>query len=153
MANASAVFEATYADWKLIKTRKVVQIVLEVPVEAADHAYQVLGGMPNHAAEAWLAIAKLDKSKPEKQSKRFHEMSVAQQAAMRCGEVAFWEYLEFVNKHLWAKVLEYLPTAPTKEVARVWLHNHFAVQSRKDIDPVKWQKFDSEYLNWCRVSA
>ena len=51
-------FQATYSDWKLIRTRKVVQIVLEVPIEAADHAYKVLGGMPNPASEIWVGVAR-----------------------------------------------------------------------------------------------
>ena len=38
----AAAFRASYSDWKLIKTRSVVQIVFEVPLEAADEAYQVL---------------------------------------------------------------------------------------------------------------
>jgi len=37
----------------------VVQIVLEVPVEQADQAYRVLGGMPNSGEETWVAVARL----------------------------------------------------------------------------------------------
>ena len=54
-----AAFSATYSDWKVIKTRQVVQIVLEVPLKAADHAYNVLGGMPTFEAEQWFAVARL----------------------------------------------------------------------------------------------
>ena len=55
----AAAFRATYADWKVIKGRKVVQIVFELPLEHADQAYQVLGGMPIAASEIWCAIARL----------------------------------------------------------------------------------------------
>lgn len=55
----AAAFSATFADWKLIKTRKCVQIVFEVPLEAADAAYQVLGGMPDPGVSEWFGIAKL----------------------------------------------------------------------------------------------
>jgi hypothetical protein len=55
----AAAFQASYSDWKLIRTRKCVQIVFEVPMETADTAYQALGGMPNPAAESWFAIARL----------------------------------------------------------------------------------------------
>jgi len=58
-----AAFAATYADWKLIRTRKCIQVVFEVPLEAANEAHAALGGMPNPAAEAWFAIARLDVSK------------------------------------------------------------------------------------------
>lgn len=52
-------FQATYSDWKLIRTRRVVQIVLEVPVEQADQAYKVLGGMPLSGEETWVGVARL----------------------------------------------------------------------------------------------
>ena len=54
-----AAFSATYSDWKVVKTRRVVQIVFEVPLEAAGHAYNVLGGMPRFEKEEWFAIARL----------------------------------------------------------------------------------------------
>lgn len=57
----AAAFSAEYADWKIIKTRKVVSISFEVPLEAAHHAYNVLGGMPNFGNEQWFAIARLNK--------------------------------------------------------------------------------------------
>jgi hypothetical protein len=56
----AAAFKATYSDWKLLRTRKVVQIVLEVPVELADHAYRVLDGMPLSGEEIWVAVARLN---------------------------------------------------------------------------------------------
>lgn len=58
MKNAAA-FVATYSDWRLIKGRKVVQVVFELPLEAANEAYAALGGMPNPAAESWFAICRL----------------------------------------------------------------------------------------------
>jgi hypothetical protein len=60
MIDKPATFSATYADWKLIKTRRCVQIVLEVPLEAANEAYEALGGMPSAATERWVAVARLD---------------------------------------------------------------------------------------------
>ena len=62
MTEKPAAFSASYSDWRIVKGRKVVQIILEVPIEAADHAYNVLGGMPKFGAEQWFAIARL---KPE----------------------------------------------------------------------------------------
>ena len=52
-------FRACYSDWKLVKTRKVVQIVFEVPIEYEKAAYAVLGGMPDAAAEKWFGIVRL----------------------------------------------------------------------------------------------
>lgn len=143
--SAPAAFEASYSDWKLVKSRKVVQIVLEVPMEAADLAYQVLGGMPNHAAEAWLAVAKLDKTKVKetKQSRRWNELSVAEQAGIRCNERAFWDFVSDKNCDE--------TSAVDAEGAANDLRRYFGVTSRKDIPRDKWEDFDNEYQLWCRA--
>ena len=62
MSNLAA-FSATYSDWRVIKGRKVVQIVFEVPLEASGHAYNVLGGMPNFGDDEWFAVARLENKK------------------------------------------------------------------------------------------
>ena len=56
-----AAFGGEYVEWKVIKTRRAVQIVFEIPLEAADHAYQVMGGMPDNDKSVWFAIAKMKK--------------------------------------------------------------------------------------------
>ncbi len=61
--NSPAAFSATYSDWRVIKGRKVVQIVFEVPLEASGHAYNVLSGMPNFGSEKWFAIARMQQPK------------------------------------------------------------------------------------------
>ena len=53
-------FQATYSDWRLIKSRKVVQVVLEIPIEAANAAYHVLGGMPDPSKSVWCGVARLN---------------------------------------------------------------------------------------------
>src|ERR1700677_246311 len=58
-----AVIQASFADWKLIKTRSCIQLIFEIPVEASYLAYSVLGGMPRPGSEVWCAIARLDMKK------------------------------------------------------------------------------------------
>lgn len=60
MDNLAAI-EAAYSDFKLIKGRKVVQLIFEVPLEKANEAFHVLGGMPNPTSEVWVAVARLAK--------------------------------------------------------------------------------------------
>ena len=55
----AAAFKAVFTDWRLIKGRKCVSICFEVPLELADEAYQVLGGMPDPGSSSWCAIARL----------------------------------------------------------------------------------------------
>lgn len=56
---AQAAFRCCYSDFKLIKTRGVVSISFEVPVEQAQTVLDVLGGMPVAASEVWCAVARL----------------------------------------------------------------------------------------------
>lgn len=112
MPNASA-FRATYADWKLIKTRSVVQVVFEVPLEQADLAYQVIGGMPDPGAERWCAIARLNEGvtvapdlpveaagscgdtpdRPHTPRKVAADKRMAQRAGRLCADTVFQQFL------------------------------------------------------------
>lgn len=56
---------ATFSDVKLIKGRKVAQLIFEIPLEQAHSALNVLG-MPQTEVDVWCGIAKL-KSKPQTQ--------------------------------------------------------------------------------------
>jgi len=109
-------FRATYSDWKLIKTRGVVQVVMEVPLADADAAYDVLGGMPVHGKERWFGIAALKPGKevmqntglvpqqldarpqptqPQAGAKRdWRDLPPPQQAGMRCDQPAFSTFLK-----------------------------------------------------------
>jgi hypothetical protein len=105
----AAAFSATYSDWKVIKGRKVVQVVFEVPIESADLAYQVVGGMPHPGTEAWFGIAKLDPRQqqeepsaprkapvPTAQPRQSHPAgapSYAKQLGIACNEPAFWDFV------------------------------------------------------------
>lgn len=57
---------ASFSDFKLIKGRKVCQLVCEVPLEQADAALIALGGLPNPHAERWVGIVPL-KAQPQGQ--------------------------------------------------------------------------------------
>jgi hypothetical protein len=105
----AAAFSATYSDWKVIKGRKVVQVVFEVPIESADLAYQVVGGMPHPGTEAWFGIARLDPRQqqeepsaprkapvPTAQPRQSHPAgapSYAKQLGIACNEPAFWDFV------------------------------------------------------------
>lgn len=111
---SEAALMASYADWKLIKTRGVIQLIFELPVENADLAYRVVGGMPNASRENWFAIAKLDPtvaSTPSREaaaspssspaSRQFNDMPLSQQAGMLCNDPAFQKYLAEFHSRDW----------------------------------------------------
>jgi len=59
---------AAFADFRIIKGRKVAQLIFETPLEAADEALRMLGGLPRPDAERWVGIAPLvGKPKAEQQ--------------------------------------------------------------------------------------
>jgi hypothetical protein len=95
---APAAFQATFSDWRLIKGRKCVSICFEVPLEVANEAYAVLGGMPDPGRSVWCAIARLQEpksepEKPQREKKRWGDMTAAQQAGVLCSDPLFAKYL------------------------------------------------------------
>ena len=59
MTDQPAAIKGTFSEIKFVKTRKICQIVIEIPIEQADEALAVLGGVPRPDAERWVAIARL----------------------------------------------------------------------------------------------
>jgi len=93
----SSAFSATFSDFRIVRSRRIAQFVLEVPLEQADAALAALGGLPRPDAETWVGIARLEKeTKPQPQAKREHkqfsELPLPQQAGIIANEPAFWAF-------------------------------------------------------------
>lgn len=156
-------FRATYSDWKLIKTRGVVQVVMEVPLADADAAYDVLGGMPVHGKERWFGIAALkspaeearatpDQDSPPKHSHPdrarrekmdWRDMQPAAQAGIRCNDPVFWRFLH-EEHHL---------ASQTKDYAENAVRNICGVTTRADLGTnhkarVIWKQLDDQFQAW-----
>lgn len=145
-------FRAVYADWKLVKTRQVVQVVFEVPLHDADAAYEVLGGMPAPAAERWFGIAALAPERPQPVVDRppagakraWRDLPATQQAAMRVSnEPAFAAYLRENHQDEWHETGD--ADSCLKLICRIeskkeLMTNHKAL--------VLWRQIDSQYEAW-----
>jgi hypothetical protein len=146
-------FKATYSDWKLVKTRQVVQIVFEVPLAEADDAYELLGGMPAPASERWFGIAALAPKpaqpqpvpdKPLAGAKRdWRDLPPAQQAAIRIGEPVFAAYLKENHADEWHETGD--ADACLKMILRI--------ESKTELktDPKRmtlWHQMDEHYQAW-----
>ncbi len=158
----TAAFQATYSDVRLVKGRKVVQFIFEVPLEASSIALEVLGGMPDPASEVWCAIARLVQPKESAQkprpaaphktggahSKNWHEMSPAQQAGLLCAKLSFQNFMrEFSASEKWpgdAKTAE--------EVTAGHVRRYCGVTSRSQIAEHNkvWKEIVSDYRAWMR---
>jgi hypothetical protein len=150
----STAFKATYSDWKLVKTRQVVQIVFEVPLAEADSAYELLGGMPAPATERWFGIAALRGSEPTKPqpvpdkpqagAKRpYRDLPKPQQAGMRCEEASFVAFLKEERPDDWHEATD------AAECVRLIC----GVSSRAELATnhaagVIWHQLDSQYQAW-----
>ena len=90
-----ATFSGTYSDIKLIRSRKVAVVCVEIPIEAAT-AFVAAFGMPDPAEETWVALARM-KVEPEKPTtvvkRKFEDLPLPQQAALTCQREAFQRFI------------------------------------------------------------
>lgn len=139
----------TYSDLKFIRSRKVAQVVIEIPIEEAGQ-FTSLFGTPNPATETWVAMARLVEGAqkaeppPSKERRRFSELPPAQQAALRCNEPAFWRFLN-ERKGYAAQSAD-----DAAEAVRDWC----GVESRSDLNIVqgsgrsRWHVLNGEFEVW-----
>lgn len=138
-----AVFRATYSDLRFVKSRKVAQIVLEMPLESAD-AFLAAFGTPNPAEEKWCAIARLvepplEEAQPEPDHKNWHNLRPSAQAAIRCDDPLFWQFMG-AGGHIEA----------VRKVREV-----IGIISRKELDTdnmarSRWEEIDGAFIEWKR---
>ena len=61
---APRAIQATFSDFRVVKGRKVLQLIMEVPVEEGQQALEMLG-FPHPHEPQWVAIALIDKAVAE----------------------------------------------------------------------------------------
>jgi hypothetical protein len=167
--SAPAALRGTFSDFKLIRGRKVAQLVIEVPIEQADAALQALGGIPNPADERWVAVARLqpeakaqpvsdrpvptlgiaDRAKQESDEegrrRRFHEMNPAAQIAMSCSLPSFREFLRAREGYI----------HDDADTCDAWVKGILRVRSKTEVVPgsqafAKWNELRGNYEVWLR---
>lgn len=118
-----AAIKATFADFRIVKGRKVAQLVLEVPIEQADAALDVLGGIPMPDRDRWCAIARLTGEAARKPDarERYAASDEATQAVTRAGILA-----NDPGFHRWCN-------ADGSPAAIRFIREQCAVKSRADI--------------------
>jgi hypothetical protein len=152
MSDDKAVIAGTFADFKLIKTRSTAQLIIEVPIEHADIALTALGGIPQPGKECSVAVARMDikKKKPfERPGKR---VTLAQQAALLCGDESFREFLVERSR----TVIGIIDTPQSSELAADVVRNICEVESRAefDSDPAaaeRWSALHVQYRDWLQT--
>lgn len=123
---ADSAILATFSDLKIIRTRKVAQIICEVPLEQANHALDILGGVPMPDRERWVGIAPVEitagsaekpagalpppgdaeeASPAAKPKQRWDDMPIAQRAGIMCADPQFWRLMGTNSERLATEAL------------------------------------------------
>lgn len=154
-----------FADFKLVKTRSVAQIVVEIPIEQGEQLVRMFGipqpGKPVKLALARLvegSVAQLDErhasnvedagSSPAGAAtsrREWSSLSPPQQAGIRCGEIAFQRFLRENGD----------AQCDTSEAAATYVRFSCGVRSRADIGKDraslnKWRDLETAYQAWLR---
>lgn len=155
--SAPAAISGDFATYKHVQGRKMLQLVIEVPAEMASAVFAALG-TPGSGEAIPVALARLVEDarvKPEQVKERvpFADLPYSQQAAMRCQEPQFREFLVDTGR------IRLLNATP-EDFAEVVRHL-CGVKSRADIGKgpndrsandsgFKWRALDAEYYAWQR---
>lgn len=148
MPAPNIVFSGGYADFKLVKTRQVAQVIIEIPLAGAAEFVRLFG-LPDPAAEVPLAIARLkDKTVIEhepaiKKPRKFEDLTPAQQAGISCNEPRFWSYLREEHGY----------DVTNENDAADAVRHYCEVDSRAQLHPgshgaTKWAFLASHYQGW-----
>ncbi len=152
----------TFSDLKTVKTRSVVQMIIEVPIE---HGEQIIAafGFPRPGDEVPVAVARLDPEKAsappaasEKVKKPFKDYELSQQAGMRCQDERFQMFLMQVHQSDWPLPAD--DAKPLHEISATVVRLICGVSSRADFDSDghgchKWIALNAEYEQWAGLSA
>lgn len=165
------VIRADFANWRPVAGRKVLQLILEVPIEQTADVMEKLG-FPLPGESKWVAVALLDENGPvaelvdaadlksadesrvgsnptgahHKERKPFASLPLSQQAAIRCGDPDFRKFLARNDK----QILMYDADMAADEV-----RHQCGVTTRGALNDVnnasaraQWTALDAQYQSW-----
>lgn len=94
-----AIIKGTFSDLKFIKSRKVVQVLVEVPIEAGPQVVAAFG-TPDPSKETWVALARLTEDAVKQTGVQKADKPkggrLAQMAGILCNEPGFRRFLEHI---------------------------------------------------------
>jgi len=147
------VFKACYSDFRIIKSRKTAQIILEVSLESANAALDTLGGVPRPDAEVWVAVALLDlktpaePERPAVEGQKFSSLPLVRQAGIRCADPEFQKFIVERQglSRTWA-------VTGGEETAVDIVRDICGVASRSELSEANggraWRQLEAEFQEW-----
>jgi len=145
----AAIIQAEYVEWKMVKTRKALQLIFEVPLEHQALVQAALGTpMPDTSTPVAIARLNLEAATAQAETAAIEHQpeppprrpaKLAQIAGIMCSEGAF---------------LRFSGSKDAAEAAE-WLRGHCNVASRADLDTnedaaIIFRRIKSEYDFWMR---
>ena len=141
----------TFSDLKSVKTRSVVQLIVEIPIEQASQVVAAFG-FPQPGSEIDVVVARLwpekIKASPDKPKRPFHELPLSQQAGIRCQDQSFQLFLEGEG---------YTSTAHPNNAAD-YVRGECGIDSRAQLDDEErprgiWLRLNAEYETWAGLAT
>lgn len=169
-----AIIQGTYADLKLVRTRKVAQIIIEAPLERLPEIVAAFGA-PNPAAEVPVAVARLNEtagsepvqggearlcdseaSRPAVSPPAHRQRTLSQQAWLACNHTGFVAWLMQFQPEAWKEASE-LETEDSQRAALV-IRSYCGVLTRGDLIEgtaagERFRTLQAEYEFWQRSAA
>lgn len=141
MSKTNKIIQGTYSDFKMIKTRSVCQVIIELPLEQAE-SFISMFGIPQPSQEKWVALAMLNERNIQKNS----DVSFAiQKCGILCKEKIFGVFLKESKK------LSEINTNDPESITQ-GLKSILGVKSRtefhKEENLIAWNRLYSEYEMW-----
>ena len=128
------IIQARYATWRPVQSRKLLQLVFEVPLEKQGEVLKYLGApLPDRDIQCAIAVLNGEagandlqqvSEKPTSEvpasppKRKFEDLPLTQQAVLLCKREAFQRYIQVENE----------------EAAKEWLCDHLGISSRSEIE-------------------
>jgi len=90
MSKSNRITKGTYSDFRIVRSRNIAQVIVEIPLEKAEE-FVAMFGMPTPHTEKWVAVAGLNE---EVINKNEEVTKCIQKAGMLCKEEKFGTFLK-----------------------------------------------------------
>lgn len=161
MSAEPKVVAATFSDFRVVKSRGVFQLIMEAPIENMMLALNALG-QPGIATDNWCMIQPIKKpvaenaatiaAKPaeNKPKRKFSELSLPEQCALRCEDGRFERFLYESRQVVFdTDATGYHPEMDTAAFVRGILGVNSRAELSTNHDAAnKWRSLEAEFQRW-----
>ena len=142
MNKTNRITKGTYSDFKIVKTRNIAQIIVEIPLEHAEE-FVTMFGMPTPNMDKWVAVARLNDEIVEQNEEA---ISAIQKCGIMCKDENFGLFLKNVRK------LDEINPKEPESVAN-GLRAILGIKSRTELrdqnNRIAWNRLLNEYEKYC----